>query len=189
MMTCMMMAAVEVLMDKPLHIWDLPCQRGRGCQYARPPFLLFRESRPWTVQLLPVFQFRELSCMVICMSGFRGTVCATCAMHLPVSQLLQCIPCTSSRAWRDQGGCLGCREWVEAQIKSSETCNVAVMYASAYGNTASLAQAISRGITKAGEQPYTLASVPKQQKTVLAAERLLAMVKSADATMRTDLYL
>jgi hypothetical protein len=44
------------------------------------------------------------------------------------------------------------REWTDKQIKSSETCNVAVMYASAYGNTASLAQAISRGVTKAGPQ-------------------------------------
>ena len=44
-----------------------------------------------------------------------------------------------------------CREWTDAQIKTSETCNVAVMYASAYGNTASLAQAISRGVTKAGK--------------------------------------
>ena len=43
------------------------------------------------------------------------------------------------------------REWTDAQIKTSETCNVAVMYASAYGNTASLAQAISRGVTKAGQ--------------------------------------
>lgn len=34
-----------------------------------------------------------------------------------------------------------------AQLKVAK---VAVMYASAYGNTASLAQAISRGITKAG---------------------------------------
>ena len=43
------------------------------------------------------------------------------------------------------------REWTDTQIKASETCNVAVMYASAYGNTASLAQAISRGVTKAGQ--------------------------------------
>lgn len=43
------------------------------------------------------------------------------------------------------------REWTDLQIKASETCNVAVMYASAYGNTASLAQAISRGVTKAGD--------------------------------------
>lgn len=45
------------------------------------------------------------------------------------------------------------REWTNEQIKQSQTCNVAVMYASAYGNTASLAQAISRGITKAGLSP------------------------------------
>lgn len=32
---------------------------------------------------------------------------------------------------------------------------MAVLYASAYGNTAALAQAISRGITKAGKQPLS----------------------------------
>jgi flavorubredoxin len=39
--------------------------------------------------------------------------------------------------------------WTAAQVKAAET-SVAVLYASAYGNTAALAQAISRGITKAG---------------------------------------
>ena len=42
-----------------------------------------------------------------------------------------------------------CR-WIEEQLNNLKTAKVAVMYASAYGNTASLAQAISRGITKAG---------------------------------------
>ena len=40
------------------------------------------------------------------------------------------------------------RQWTEQQ-KSQET-SVALIYASAYGNTATLAQAIARGITKAG---------------------------------------
>ena len=42
------------------------------------------------------------------------------------------------------------RRWVDIQIKNSETAKVAVLYASAYGNTAALAQAIARGVTKAG---------------------------------------
>lgn len=36
------------------------------------------------------------------------------------------------------------------QVKSNASSSVAVLYASAYGNTAALAQAISRGITKGG---------------------------------------
>ena len=40
------------------------------------------------------------------------------------------------------------REWLEAQQK--QTLNVALIYASAYGNTATLANAIARGINKAG---------------------------------------
>lgn len=42
-----------------------------------------------------------------------------------------------------------CRR-IEVQQQNAKTAKVAVLYASAYGNTASLAQAISRGITKAG---------------------------------------
>lgn len=40
------------------------------------------------------------------------------------------------------------RKWCEAQSKND--LNVALLYASAYGNTAMIAQAIARGITKAG---------------------------------------
>ena len=43
------------------------------------------------------------------------------------------------------------REWTQEQIAAAERGVVAVLYASAYGNTAALAQAISRGVTKAGE--------------------------------------
>lgn len=38
--------------------------------------------------------------------------------------------------------------WTGEQVAAAATSCVAVLYASAYGNTASLAQAISRGITK-----------------------------------------
>ena len=41
-------------------------------------------------------------------------------------------------------------DWTAAQVEAAGQAAVAVLYASAYGNTASLAQAISRGITKAG---------------------------------------
>ena len=47
---------------------------------------------------------------------------------------------------------------------------MAVMYASAYGNTASLAQAISRGITKAGEQPHALTNLPRKLKAFFHGE-------------------
>jgi len=48
------------------------------------------------------------------------------------------------------------REWTDEQIRLVDTSSVAVLYASAYGNTASLAQAISRGITKSGVGVETL---------------------------------
>ena len=43
------------------------------------------------------------------------------------------------------------REWIQAQVAASDKAQISVLYASAYGNTAALAQGISRGITKAGE--------------------------------------
>lgn len=42
------------------------------------------------------------------------------------------------------------RAWTEAQVAAAARATVVVLYASAYGNTAALAQALSRGITKAG---------------------------------------
>lgn len=48
------------------------------------------------------------------------------------------------------------RSWTEEQIKAAATACAAVLYASAYGNTAALAQAISRGITKGGVGVETL---------------------------------
>ncbi|EFN57640.1 hypothetical protein CHLNCDRAFT_57191 [Chlorella variabilis] len=47
-------------------------------------------------------------------------------------------------------------DWTAAQVEAAGQAAVAVLYASAYGNTASLAQAISRGITKAGVGVETL---------------------------------
>eukprot|EP00271_Cylindrocystis_brebissonii_P010301 TRINITY_DN26466_c0_g1_i1.p1 TRINITY_DN26466_c0_g1~~TRINITY_DN26466_c0_g1_i1.p1 ORF type:complete len:789 (-),score=133.43 TRINITY_DN26466_c0_g1_i1:533-2827(-) len=42
------------------------------------------------------------------------------------------------------------REWTLEKIKQAEEATVAVIFASAYGNTSAMAQAISRGILKAG---------------------------------------
>lgn len=47
-------------------------------------------------------------------------------------------------------------DWTAAQVKAASAASVAVFFASAYGNTASLAQAISRGITKSGVGVETL---------------------------------
>jgi len=41
-------------------------------------------------------------------------------------------------------------EWTDKQIAAAEEATVGVIYASAYGNTTAMAQAISRGIAKAG---------------------------------------
>ncbi|GAB4823919.1 hypothetical protein N2152v2_010965 [Parachlorella kessleri] len=65
-------------------------------------------------------------------------------------------------------------EWTEAQIKAASDGYVAVLYASAYGNTASLAQAISHGITKAGVGVETL-----NLEQVSAAEVEAALEKAS----------
>ena len=48
------------------------------------------------------------------------------------------------------------KEWTEEQVRLLDSSSVVVLYASAYGNTAALAQAISRGITKAGVGVITM---------------------------------
>ena len=52
--------------------------------------------------------------------------------------------------------------------------SVVVMYASAYGNTAALAQAISRGVTKGGVAVNTV------NLELSSLEEVLAAVKNAD---------
>jgi hypothetical protein len=49
-----------------------------------------------------------------------------------------------------------CRTLVCSQLDKAKTSKVLVMYASAYGNTAALAQAISRGVVKSGVAVDTL---------------------------------
>ncbi|MEW5312660.1 MAG: hypothetical protein WDW38_004276 [Sanguina aurantia] len=77
-------------------------------------------------------------------SSGRMVVATACPMHGPV------ITSSLSQLLREY------REWTDQQIKSASTSAVTVMYASAYGNTAALAQAISRGITKGGVGVNTL---------------------------------
>ncbi|KAH7281380.1 hypothetical protein KP509_36G044100 [Ceratopteris richardii] len=48
------------------------------------------------------------------------------------------------------------RVWTEDRLKKASEATIAVVYASAYGNTSALAQAISRGISKAGVGVETL---------------------------------
>lgn len=57
------------------------------------------------------------------------------------------------------------------QSKNLANCKIAVLYASAYGNTASLAQTISRGITKAGAG---VEMVNLEQASLQEAEAVLA---------------
>lgn len=48
------------------------------------------------------------------------------------------------------------RAWLEEQLRAAGEAIILVMYASAYGNTAALAQAISHGVTKSGVAVETL---------------------------------
>eukprot|EP00217_Crustomastix_stigmatica_P009933 CAMPEP_0183791092 /NCGR_PEP_ID=MMETSP0803_2-20130417/1603_1 /TAXON_ID=195967 /ORGANISM="Crustomastix stigmata, Strain CCMP3273" /LENGTH=696 /DNA_ID=CAMNT_0026035381 /DNA_START=35 /DNA_END=2125 /DNA_ORIENTATION=- len=65
-------------------------------------------------------------------------VSAVCPLHGPV------VRCAVTELRREYGA------WTDAAVSVASDAPVAVMYASAYGNTMALAQAISRGITKAG---------------------------------------
>ncbi len=59
------------------------------------------------------------------------------------------------------------REWIQAQIAASDKAQISVLYASAYGNTAALAQGISRGITKAGMYSLSLTFIKASALTLL----------------------
>lgn len=61
--------------------------------------------------------------------------------------------------------------WIEAQLQNLKNAKVAVLYASAYGNTATLAQAISRGVIKAG---VGVEMVNLEQASLEEAEEVLA---------------
>lgn len=63
---------------------------------------------------------------------------------------------------------------VARQVAALQTSNVVVMYASAYGNTAALAQAVSRGITKGGVAVSTL------NLELSSLDEVVAAVKAAD---------
>ena len=63
------------------------------------------------------------------------------------------------------------RRWIDTQLQNLQNAKVAVLYASAYGNTATLAQAISRGVTKAG---VGVEMVNLEQASLEEAETVLA---------------
>ena len=70
-------------------------------------------------------------------------------------------------------------EWTTQQVEAAGQSCVAVLYASAYGNTAGLAQAISRGITKAGGA-HTLAGCAFGARQLLVANKLACSKRSDD---------
>lgn len=88
---------------------------------------------------LPLLQVHERFLSIICSttSHHCWEVCTICVIRV--------IPV-----------CTCCRQWTVEQIEHAKKGSVAVLYASAYGNTAGMAQAISRGITKAGIAVETL---------------------------------
>eukprot|EP00899_Mesostigma_viride_P004496 jgi/Mesvir1/14047/Mv11904-RA.1 len=65
-------------------------------------------------------------------------------------------------------------EWTQEQIDRLNAARIAVLYASAYGNTSALAQAISRGITKAG------AGVETANCEMMTREEITALVSRCD---------
>jgi flavorubredoxin len=67
-----------------------------------------------------------------------------------------------------------CAAAFAVQIKAADTASVAVLYASAYGNTAALAQAISRGVTKAGVGVNTI------NLELVGVDEVAAVIKEAD---------
>jgi len=66
------------------------------------------------------------------------------------------------------------RDWLSAQVKRADESAIAVIYASAYGNTSAMAQAIARGITKAG------VAVEMLNCELSTAEEVEALIKKTD---------
>eukprot|EP00879_Flechtneria_rotunda_P002337 GHRR01002532.1.p1 GENE.GHRR01002532.1~~GHRR01002532.1.p1 ORF type:complete len:683 (+),score=243.39 GHRR01002532.1:141-2189(+) len=66
------------------------------------------------------------------------------------------------------------RKWTAEQVAALAYSSVLVLYASAYGNTAALAQAISRGVTKGGVAVNTI------NLEVTDLEEVKAAIKAAD---------
>ncbi|KAG0569774.1 hypothetical protein KC19_6G115700 [Ceratodon purpureus] len=66
------------------------------------------------------------------------------------------------------------RVWTEKKLKEVEEATIAVIYASAYGNTAALAQAISRGITKAG------VGVESVNAEICSSEEITSIIKACN---------
>jgi len=66
------------------------------------------------------------------------------------------------------------RDWISEQIKAQDSASVAVFYASAYGNTTALAQAIARGVTKAG------VGVEMYNLELVSLEEVAAAVRNSD---------
>lgn len=85
-----------------------------------------------------------------------------------------------------QHSALVCR-WIAQQQQNLKNARIAVLYASAYGNTAALAQAISRGITKAGVGVET---VNLEQVELQEAEKVLGQSQGfvIGARAQTDMF-
>ena len=85
-----------------------------------------------------------------------------------------------------QHSALVCR-WIAQQQQNLKNARIAVLYASAYGNTAALAQAISRGITKAGVGVET---VNLEQVELQEAEKVLGQSQGfvIGARARCDMF-
>jgi len=64
--------------------------------------------------------------------------------------------------------------WVAAQVEKADGFAIAVIYASAYGNTSAMAQAIARGITKAG------VAVEMLNCELSTGEEVAALIKKTD---------
>jgi flavorubredoxin/flavin reductase (DIM6/NTAB) family NADH-FMN oxidoreductase RutF len=68
-------------------------------------------------------------------------------------------------------------EWCAAQVAAADVASVAVIYASAYGNTGALAGALCRGVTKAG------AAAVQMNAEFATPEEIAALVEKSDGFM------
>ena len=90
------------------------------------------------------------------------TATAICPLHGPI------VKSAKTELVREYG------VWVGEQVKKADNYSIAVIYASAYGNTSAMAQAIARGITKAG------VAVEMLNCELSPAEEVEAMIEKTD---------
>jgi len=135
----------------------LPITSAPRASFSRPADFLASLAEMWSAALRNLAEGAPMN-----NAGGSLLTYAVAPQHGPV------VRTSLSRLVREYSN------WAAAQVTALEASSVAVMYASAYGNTAALAQAISRGVTKGGVAVNTV------NLELSSLDEVLAAVKGSD---------